>query len=297
MLKFDEKKVRKGRPLGLPYVGSKRKISKKIVELIKQNYGTDKTVYDLFGGGGAVTLECMINDIDVVYSDINDLPMKAIKKIASEDFEFLKTLLTPRDEFMELRNKENIDEIEFLRLVVNSFGYNQTQYIYAMEHSETKNKIAKDYIERFNTAEGYKVWNKSRGGYTRISQLERIAQLERLQETLKIDDLNNLKAYVEDYTYFSDVENSITYLDPPYKNTVSRAYGKINYERFTDWAKMMSEKNIVIISEYTQPSDDFECIFEFKKAYSSMQGGQKRVNGNYERLWGAKWQINSMQGK
>lgn len=285
MLKFDEKKVRKGRPLGLPYVGSKRKISKKIVELIKQNYGTDKTVYDLFGGGGAVTLECMINGIDVVYNDINDLPMRAIKKIASEDFEFLKTLLTPRDEFMELRNKENIDEIEFLRLVVNSFGYNQTQYIYAMEHSETKNKIAKDYIERFNTAEGYKVWNKSRGGYTRILQLERIAQLERLQETLNIDDLNNIKVYAKDYTYFSDVENSIIYLDPPYKNTVSRAYKKIDYERFTDWAKMMSEKNIVIISEYTQPSDDFECIFEFKNAYSSMQGGQKRVNGNYERLW------------
>ena len=154
-----------------------------------------------------------------------------------------------------------------------------------MEHSEIKNKIAKDYIERFNTAKGYRVWNKSRGGYTRISQLERIAQLERLQETLKIDDLNNLKVYAEDYTYFSDVENSIIYLDPPYKNTVSRAYKKIDYERFTEWAKMMSKKNIVIISEYTQPSDDFECIFEFKNAYSSMQGGQKRVNGNYERLW------------
>lgn len=285
MLKFDEKKVRKGRPLGLPYVGSKRKISKKIVELIKQNYGTDKTVYDLFGGGGAVTLECMINGVDVVYNDINDLPMRAIKKIASEDFEFLKTLLTPRDEFMELRNKKNIDEIEYLRLVVNSFGYNQTQYIYAMEHSEIKNKIAKDYIERFDTAKGYRVWNKSQNGYTRISQLQNLASLERLQEALNVEDLNNLKVYAEDYAYFSDVENSIIYLDPPYKNTVSRAYKNIDYERFTDWAKMMSEKNIVIISEYTQPSDDFECIFEFKKAYSSMQGGQKRVNGNYERLW------------
>lgn len=285
MLKFDDKKVRKGRPLGLPYVGSKRKISKKIVELIKQNYGTDKTVYDLFGGGGAVTLECMINGIDVVYNDINDLPMRAIKKIASEDFEFLKTLLTPRDEFMELRNKENIDEIEYLRLVVNSFGYNQTHYLYAMEHSEIKNKIAKDYIERFNTAKGYRVWNKSRNDYTRIRQLERLADLERLQQKLKHIDLNNLKIFDEDYAYFSDVENSIIYLDPPYKNTVSRAYGKIDYERFTDWAKMMSEKNIVIISEYTQPSDDFECTFEFKNAYSSMQGGQKRVNGNYERLW------------
>lgn len=297
MLKFDEKKVRKGRPLGLPYVGSKRKISKKIVELIKQNYGTDKTVYDLFGGGGAVTLECMINGIDVVYNDINSLPMRAIKKIASEDFEFLRTLLIPYDEFMELRNKENIDEIEYLRLVVNSFGYNLRTYVSGLEKSGVKFKIAKDYIERFNTAKGYRVWNKSQNGYMRIQQLEHLANLERLQKALNVENLNNLKVYAEDYTYFSDVENSIIYLDPPYKNTVSRAYKNIDYERFTDWAKMMSKKNIVIISEYTQPSDDFECIFEFKNAYSFMQGGQKRVNGNYERLWGAKWQINSMQGK
>lgn len=285
MLKFDENKVRKGRPLGLPYVGSKRKISKKIVELIKQNYGADKRVYDLFGGGGAVTLECMINGIDVVYNDINDLPMRAIKKIASEDFEFLKTLLIPYDEFMELRNKENIDETDYLKLVVNSFGYNLRTYVSGLEKSGVKFKIAKDYIERFNTAKGYRVWNKSRNGYMRISQLEHLANLERLQEALNVEDLNNLKVYAEDYAYFSDVENSIIYLDPPYKHTVSRAYGKIDYERFTEWAKMMSEKNIVIISEYTQPSDDFECIFEFKNAYSSMQGGQKRVNGNYERLW------------
>lgn len=297
MLKFDEKKVRKGRPLGLPYVGSKRKISKKIVELIKQNYGTDKTVYDLFGGGGAVTLECMINGIDVVYNDINDLPMRAIKKIAREDFEFLKTLLIPYDEFMELRNKANLDETDYLKLVTNSFGYNLRTYVRGLEKSNVKLKIAKDYIERFNTAKGYRVWNKSRNGYVRIQQLEHLADLERLQEVLNVYDLNSIKVYAEDYTYFSDVENSIIYLDPPYRNTVSRAYKKIDYERFTEWAKMMSEKNIVIISEYTQPSDDFECIFEFKNAYSSMQGGQKRVNGNYERLWGAKWQINSMQGK
>ena len=31
MLELDEKKIRKGRPLGLPYKGSKKGISKKIV--------------------------------------------------------------------------------------------------------------------------------------------------------------------------------------------------------------------------------------------------------------------------
>ncbi|HEN2581375.1 TPA: hypothetical protein ACGRGV_001198 [Streptococcus agalactiae] len=52
MLKLDEKKIRKGKPFGLPYQGSKKKISKKIVEIIKQNFGTDKKIYDIFGGGG-----------------------------------------------------------------------------------------------------------------------------------------------------------------------------------------------------------------------------------------------------
>ena len=34
MLNLDEKKIRKGKPIGLPYQGSKKKISKKIVEII-----------------------------------------------------------------------------------------------------------------------------------------------------------------------------------------------------------------------------------------------------------------------
>lgn len=51
-LLLDEKKIRKGKPVGLPYVGSKKKISKKIVEIIKQNFDIEgKTVYDIFGGG------------------------------------------------------------------------------------------------------------------------------------------------------------------------------------------------------------------------------------------------------
>ena len=36
-------------------IPQKKKISKKIVEIIKQNFGTDKPIYDIFGGGGAIT--------------------------------------------------------------------------------------------------------------------------------------------------------------------------------------------------------------------------------------------------
>ena len=58
MLSLDEKKIRKGKPIGLPYQGSKKKISKKIIEIIKQNFGTDKPIYDIFGGGGTRNNKC-----------------------------------------------------------------------------------------------------------------------------------------------------------------------------------------------------------------------------------------------
>ena len=66
MLKLDEKKIRKGKPIGLPYQGSK-----KIVEIIKQNFGTDRPIYDIFGGGGAITAECVLNGLEVHYNDLD----------------------------------------------------------------------------------------------------------------------------------------------------------------------------------------------------------------------------------
>lgn len=72
MLNFDERKIRTGKSVGLPYQGSKKKISKKIIELIKQNFGADKPIYDIFGGGGAITAECVINGLKVHYNDIDN---------------------------------------------------------------------------------------------------------------------------------------------------------------------------------------------------------------------------------
>ena len=41
--------------LGLPYMGSKRKIAPKIVDFILDQNPDCKYIYDLFGGGGAVS--------------------------------------------------------------------------------------------------------------------------------------------------------------------------------------------------------------------------------------------------
>ena len=101
LLRLDEKKIRKGKPLGLPYQGSKKKVAKKIVEIIKQNFGTDKIVYDVFGGGGAITAECLINGLDVRYNDHCEFITAAFQKIISSDRDRLKTLIVSREEFLK----------------------------------------------------------------------------------------------------------------------------------------------------------------------------------------------------
>ena len=155
-LKLDEKKIRKGRPIGLPYIGSKKKIAKKLIEIIKQNFGTDKTVYDLFGGGGAITLECQLQGLDVVYNDINPIPGLMIQKILSEDREYLKNLICSREEFFQIRDKEDKTIDDHLKLLVNSFGYDWKSYLYSKKHSDIKYKLAKEIIEKHDCFYGCK---------------------------------------------------------------------------------------------------------------------------------------------
>ena len=105
ILTLDEKKIRKGKPIGLPYQGSKKKISKKIVEIIKQNFGTDKPIYDIFGGGGAITAECILNGLKVYYNDLDKTITDMFTKVISSDREYLKTLIVSRPEFIEIKTK------------------------------------------------------------------------------------------------------------------------------------------------------------------------------------------------
>lgn len=106
MLTLDTKKIRKGRPIGLPYIGSKKKVSKAIVEIIKQNFGTDKKVYDVFAGGGAITAECLLNGLDVHYNDKDKIILDCFVKVINSDRDYLKTLLISREEFLTIKAKQ-----------------------------------------------------------------------------------------------------------------------------------------------------------------------------------------------
>lgn len=145
VLVLDEKKIRKGKPVGLPYVGSKKKVSKKIAQIIAQNFGTDKPVYDLFGGGGAVSLELMLNGFeDVHYNELDPITFEAFRTALHDDFD-VRDLIVTRDEFFEIRDREH-DGLDELKLLVNSFGNDRHSYIYSKFVSEDKTNLAKNIV-------------------------------------------------------------------------------------------------------------------------------------------------------
>jgi len=293
MLSLDEKKIRKGKPIGLPYQGSKKKISKKIVEIIKQNFGTDKPIYDIFGGGGAITAECVLNGLEVHYNDLDKDITNAFERVISQDREWIKTLIVSRDEFFEIKAKEDKTTDDFLKLLVNSFGNDKKSYLYSKGVSDLKYNIAKEIIEKHDVFSGYtqtETYKRSIVKLLRLEQLERrqrFQQLEQLQQLQQLQKLNKIKATNKSYHTFSDVSGAVLYLDPPYEGSHQKSYiNSFDSQEFYDWAFEIAKTNIVIISSYSISDERFETVYSFDKAHSTLEGGTR--NDKCEKLFMVK---------
>ena len=286
MLELDEKKIRKGKPIGLPYQGSKKKISKKIVEIIKQNFGTDKPIYDIFGGGGAITAECLINGLEVHYNDLDHTITDMFQRVLATDREFLKTLIISREDFFKIRDKQEKSVDDNLKMLVNSFGNDRRTYLYSEEKSDIKYNLAIEIIKNHDTFSGYKKTDTYKNTYRPfdigkeknnqvLQQLTSLQQLERVQQLGQFEQLEDLRVTSLDYKDFSNVENAILYLDPPYEGATNKGYliDGFDSQSFYDWAYKMSKKNIVIISSYEISDERFGCVYEFKKARSTLSQG------------------------
>ncbi len=301
MLKLDEKKIRKGRPIGLPYQGSKKKISKKIIEIIKQNFGTDKPIYDIFGGGGAITAECILNGLEVYYNDLDKDITNAFERVISQDREWIKTLIVSRTEFTEIKDKENKTTDDFLKLLINSFGNKKKYYLYSKEISDLKYNLAKEIIGKhdvfssYTQTETYKkvTYNAKQENdkrperFQQLEQLQQLQQLQQLEQVDRLQKVNKIKATNKSYHDFSEVSGAILYLDPPYEGTSQDSYiNSFNSQEFYNWGFEMSKSNIVIISSYSISDERFEAVYSFDKARSTVQGGTR--NDKCEKLFMVK---------
>ena len=297
LLRLDEKKIRKGKPIGLPYQGSKKKVAKKIVEIIKQNFGTDKIVYDIFGGGGAITAECLINGLDVRYNDHCEFITAAFQKIISSDRDRLKTLIVSREEFFKIREKPNKTLDDELKLLVNSFGNDRQSYLYAKSFADDKYRLAIEIIAKHDVFSGYKQTETYQNAarqfdVERLEQLERLGQLQQLEQLgqlerlQQLEQLGQLEITNKDYRAFSEVKGAVFYLDPPYENADVAGYSdskQFSHAEFYAWAAEMARENIVLLSSYTVSDDRFEEVFRFETAQSTLCSG--RDKSRFEKLF------------
>lgn len=88
---------------------------------------------------------------------------------------------------------------------------------------------------------------------------------------------------IRDYDVDKNIKGYVIYEDIPYKDTTKYATEQFPYEEFYDWCRMMSQNNIVLISEYNMP-DDFECIWS-KDLICSLDKNSR--TNKVEKLW--KW--------
>lgn len=293
-LVLDVGKVRKGKPVGLPYQGSKKKIAKQIVEIIKQNFGTDKPVYDVFGGGGAITCECLINGLNVHYNDACPISGAMLKRVVEQNRDWLKTLIISRAEFLAIRELEHKTVDDELKLLVNSFGNNRRNYLYNKDIADLKYRAAVEIVRNHDVFSGYQkteTYKQLKLGRLQLEQFQRMQQLERLQQLHQLhqlQQLHQLEYTADDYRAFSNVKGAVIYCDPPYEGTDTKGYSQKTFDSqaFYDWAFEMAKHNIVLISSYTVADKRFTPVFEFEKARSTYN--DKAAGKHTEKLFMAK---------
>ena len=117
------------------------------MEIIKQSFGNDIPVYDVFGGGGAITAELLLNNMQAHYNDLDSDATNMFARVISQDREWIKTLVVSRDEFLTIRSKKEKTVDDNLKLLVNSFASNSKSYLYSKEQSSRKYNLTIEIIK------------------------------------------------------------------------------------------------------------------------------------------------------
>ena len=227
----------KNKKLGMPYMGSKRRLSCEIVNHILTAHPNTKYVWDLFGGGGAISFEFLQRrQIErVVYNELNTGVVELLRKIQKDGVtpEFYQWI--DRDTFNTHKNDD--DWFGGLCKVVWSFGNNQSSYLFG-KHIEDLKRQAHECVVNgapfeldgigFNNLQGNTInerrlrfrsiltANKKRFYFEQLEQLER---LERLEQLPRLEQLDIFNQSAFDVVIDTPIEETIIYLDPPYKGT------------------------------------------------------------------------------
>jgi site-specific DNA-adenine methylase len=289
----------------VPYMGSKRKSSKKIFSTIKNLNPDSNLLVDLFCGGFAISEEFLKNGYTVISNDKNKYVVELIKEAIKGIFNY--KIFTPefitREKFIDVINNPNNYDDWFVGYVqcIWSFGNSQKSYLFGKDvepykkagHELVVNKnpgliqklinIPQKYIDGILKQDNIPkrrlaLTMVSRRLKTRILELERLEQLEQLERLQQLEQLDIINLYSKDYREIEIPVGAIVYCDPPYKGTAEYKENGFNHDKFFEWARNISNTNKIYISEYNAPPD-FKVILEFQQN-SILCSGQNKNQQN-----------------
>ena len=288
----------KNKKLGLPYMGSKRRLSKEIVDHILTAHPNTKYVWDLFGGGGAISFEFLQRpQIErVVYNELNTGVVELLRKIQTDGItpEFYQWV--DRDTFNKHKNDD--DWFGGLCKVVWSFGNNQEAYMFGkhieqykkefhelvvegIDHTQSMSSYCMEYVKekygiecdltlnipseihikqrRLNISKQLTDFESRCKNTKPLKQLQHLEQLQQLQHLERLErfeqlprferfeQLNILNQSAFDVVIDTPADETIIYLDPPYKGTAKYQEG-INHDQLFEYVK--SSPYTVYLSSY-----------------------------------------------
>jgi site-specific DNA-adenine methylase len=304
-----QKKEFKVASYGIPYMGSKNKIVKKLLEVIPaaQNF------YDLFGGGGCVSHYIATNCRDkwpnVYYNEIDMLVVDLMRDAISGkyNYEVFKPNFISREDFIV-----NKDTCGYTKLCW-SFGNNGITYLFGKDIEDIKrdmhNAVIFDkFSELFVSTWGVSEWPvgmdiKQRRFHIRMLARQRgLQQFKRLQQLEQLERLQQFERFQQqpfvvtnlDYRNVGIKPNSVIYCDIPYQNTAQYTT-QFHRESFLDWAAECA--NPVFVSEYGISDIRFTEVFQIDKIQSlksNLKSGKRRVY--VEKLYANKVGLDFIRG-
>jgi len=136
--------------LGIPYMGSKRKLAGLIVSEIVNRHPEATMLFDLFGGGGAISFEALkYKNLQVHYNELNPSIFSLIKYLRDTDVmdDRFYDWVSREEFFKQLELK---DWYSGYVMSCWSFGNKQNTYLYGRDIEENKRLAHEIVVNRCN---------------------------------------------------------------------------------------------------------------------------------------------------
>ena len=267
----------------IKWAGGKRKLAPLISNIVKEDLPNCDTYIEPFFGGGAVYFDLYNNQLfkNAYVNDIVPQLVSFYKTIAQiNNVEEIHTHITDRlNQFNALNSKE--DRQDFFYNVRNNFNnlwVNEDADTPAVSELNAEDSIQSAillYVLNRTCFNGLFRVNKKGGFNVPLGSYKTIAipTLDEIEDCSRA--LNNTEIFLGDYEKLIDksieIENSFTYLDPPYVENSKTS-------NFTSYSKDSFKDSEDVDAEHIRLSENFDKLIESKsKAILSNHNNSKAM--------------------